>query len=271
MNVTCFSFTPPLPGHAAWAASPNCRGTYDIVTLCLSTITICIWTSIHWDIPLKRLSAELDGKRWWTRWTTITCRFFKQRGPLVIIAIFFPALLLFRAVNQLFEAWRMVNPRAGYIDNWSIRQVMRSLKRQCRSALDTISTVIFKSYHLKEVRNDRILLCLIAHSAHNNHSGFQRKASGSEKAKDSDIEAQQYVDPQVSYFLLLRCPVLAELTHDGCQEKTLVQKEDDHADAEHSYGRQVSYWFTLNRSYIYGKSDIAIFRRNSQARSKAML
>ncbi|KLO06921.1 hypothetical protein SCHPADRAFT_672859 [Schizopora paradoxa] len=51
MNVTCFTFPSTLPGQATWAPNPTCRGTSNIITLCLSTTIICIWSSIHKDIP----------------------------------------------------------------------------------------------------------------------------------------------------------------------------------------------------------------------------
>ncbi|KLO15475.1 hypothetical protein SCHPADRAFT_263139 [Schizopora paradoxa] len=161
ISSSCFPFTPPLAGHAAWAPNPICRGTFEIISLCLSTVVICVWSSIHWDIPLQvsphtlpntllpladrhapKLSRAMIAKarlqewcrnylkvwsqdclkHWlkawhaflkqcrWDFWQFITLshRFLIRHGPMVLVAIFFPALLLFRAINQLISAFKLV-------------------------------------------------------------------------------------------------------------------------------------------------------------------
>ncbi len=91
MNTTCFTFSSPSKGHAAWAPDPSCRGTFGIISLCLSTTTICIWSSIHWNIPLERLDAGLTLISGWSFWDmvgrlrrllTITSRSFSRAHSL---------------------------------------------------------------------------------------------------------------------------------------------------------------------------------------------
>ncbi|KLO11913.1 hypothetical protein SCHPADRAFT_891194 [Schizopora paradoxa] len=119
MNVTCFAFTPPLPGRAAWAANPTCRGTFDIITLCLSTTIICIWSSIHNDIPAAQPPPKASGRDvhsntrigcinvvlnaamcWFRQTISGVLRMLRNKGPTVIVAFFCPALLLMRAIDQ---------------------------------------------------------------------------------------------------------------------------------------------------------------------------
>ncbi len=104
MNTTCFTFFSTRTGHAAWAPSPSCRGTFEIISLCLSTTVICIWSSVHKDIPLKRLSMF---------------RSFLRDAPFVLVAIFCPELLLYFAINQYLCA-RKVFKTASALQSFSV-------------------------------------------------------------------------------------------------------------------------------------------------------
>lgn len=50
-----------------WVEGPKVRGTLEIFNLCLSTLIICIWNSLHPDIPLQRPSSlrRLFCSIWW--------------------------------------------------------------------------------------------------------------------------------------------------------------------------------------------------------------
>ncbi len=98
MSTVCFPMGSNLlpTGHPSWEPprpGPPHRGTFAIISLCLSTTIICVWSSFHRDIPLTRLSV------------------FRSRlrdARLVLVALFFPELLLFFAINQFFCARRVV-------------------------------------------------------------------------------------------------------------------------------------------------------------------
>jgi len=50
-----------------WVEGPKVRGTLEIFNLCLSTLIICIWNSLHPDMPLQRYSSRrrLFCNIWW--------------------------------------------------------------------------------------------------------------------------------------------------------------------------------------------------------------
>ena len=98
MVETCFTFPPRVPKHATWVADPSCRGTFGIVSLCLSTLLICIWSSIHRDIPLQRLSGF---------------RSLLRDTPLILVALFAPEFMTFFAIKQRVDAWRVVQFATG--------------------------------------------------------------------------------------------------------------------------------------------------------------
>ena len=125
MNVTCFAFPPTHPGRATWAANPTCRGTFEIITLCLSTTIICIWSSIHNDIPVTRppqpsdkdsdsdgliecIRRAANGAMCWLRQRLSDfLRILRNTGPTVVVAFFCPALLLLRAIDQYSSARKL--------------------------------------------------------------------------------------------------------------------------------------------------------------------
>lgn len=37
--------------YVAWYSPPNERGTWDILTSCILTMSLCIWTALHLNIP----------------------------------------------------------------------------------------------------------------------------------------------------------------------------------------------------------------------------
>jgi len=72
-----------------WKAEPTQRGTFGIILLCLSTLIICVWDTIHFNIPIRRYTA--------------TRRFFHQVFWM-IVALLAPELLLFMAINERVSA-----------------------------------------------------------------------------------------------------------------------------------------------------------------------
>lgn len=72
-----------------WIAQPDFRGTFGILSLCISTLIICVWNAIHLDIPMHRFST--------------TRKLFVSLAWM-IVAIFGPELLLFIAFNQRLAA-----------------------------------------------------------------------------------------------------------------------------------------------------------------------
>lgn len=37
-----------------WKPSPNTRGTSDILTTCIITMLLCVWTAVHLNVPPPR-------------------------------------------------------------------------------------------------------------------------------------------------------------------------------------------------------------------------
>src|SRR5258706_10964314 len=87
-NPTTNATVPSNPPYL-WMGESNQRGTLGIISFCLSTLIICIWSTLHFNIPRKRYTA--------------TRRFFVQVSWM-FIALLAPELLLFLAINERISA-----------------------------------------------------------------------------------------------------------------------------------------------------------------------
>src|SRR5271154_2319138 len=72
----------------SYVAGPSGRGTVGLLTQCVVTLLLCVWTAIH-------LNIDSSGK-WWKRYV-------KKIG-WALTAMFAPELVLWRAWSQLVVA-----------------------------------------------------------------------------------------------------------------------------------------------------------------------
>ena len=87
-NPATNTITPINPPYK-WMGEPKQRGTFGIISLCFSTLIICIWSTVHFNIPVKRY--------------TVTRRCFTQVSWM-FIALLAPELLLYLAINERITA-----------------------------------------------------------------------------------------------------------------------------------------------------------------------
>jgi len=52
-NPTNNTTTPHMP-EFLWVEEPSFRGSSGILTFCVSTLIICVWSALHFDIPQRR-------------------------------------------------------------------------------------------------------------------------------------------------------------------------------------------------------------------------
>ncbi|GJE96390.1 hypothetical protein PsYK624_125860 [Phanerochaete sordida] len=71
----------------SWRPDPTFRGTWGIVSTCLSTLVICVWNAIHFNVPHR------DRK-----WS------FVHKLPWLFVALFAPDAVIILAGDQLDDA-----------------------------------------------------------------------------------------------------------------------------------------------------------------------
>ena len=77
-----------------WASSPGVRGTSDVLWSCLLTLTSCVYTAIHLNVP-----PAYEGK-WQRLW---------RKLKWVVEILFMPECILYCALEQFLAARQLVN------------------------------------------------------------------------------------------------------------------------------------------------------------------
>jgi hypothetical protein len=72
-----------------WYSAPNFRGTWDIIVSCVLTLTICVWSALHLNVPTEGSTLRQRNLRR-TRW--------------ILLGIFAPELVVSTAFAQYLTA-----------------------------------------------------------------------------------------------------------------------------------------------------------------------
>jgi hypothetical protein len=76
-----------------WVSNPSTRGTSDILWSCLATLTLCVYTAIHLNVP-----PPAEG-----HWA-----FYLRKTRWVAMAVFAPEIVLYTAFRQWYEARTLI-------------------------------------------------------------------------------------------------------------------------------------------------------------------
>ncbi|KAF2142451.1 uncharacterized protein K452DRAFT_270118 [Aplosporella prunicola CBS 121167] len=83
-NVLETIFGSQANGTTSWQPEPTTRGTFSILSTCLVTLSLCVWTAVHLNIPAY---GQVDRQKWRKlRWLTFT--------------LFAPELVILTAYHQ---------------------------------------------------------------------------------------------------------------------------------------------------------------------------
>ena len=89
MGDSAANTTSPTNPPYSWVGEPNQRTSFGILSFCFSTLIICVWSTVHFNVPRRR--------------QTNTLRFILQVAWM-LIALLAPEVLLYFAVNERFDA-----------------------------------------------------------------------------------------------------------------------------------------------------------------------
>ncbi|KZW01081.1 hypothetical protein EXIGLDRAFT_719474 [Exidia glandulosa HHB12029] len=107
----------------SWKESCDTRGTFDIISLCTSTLAICVWSSLHTDIPLH---------------PTLYNVYVKRVGWL-LVGLFMPEMLVLSAFGQFICArwvvaqsrkYRPAQPGLRVTETWWTRVIPYFARRR---------------------------------------------------------------------------------------------------------------------------------------------
>lgn len=84
----------------SWRSSDRTtRGTYDIISLCLATLFICVWSAVHVSIPPN---------------PRVQWRITFHRIVWMLIGLFLPEVLVLKATKELIQAWQITKTARAY-------------------------------------------------------------------------------------------------------------------------------------------------------------
>ena len=93
MEISATNSTTPGNPTYLWIGEPKQRGTFGIISICISTLIIWVWRTVHFNVPTKRLPRS--GR-------------FLTQVLWMIIALLAPEYLLYLAINQWTDVAHLV-------------------------------------------------------------------------------------------------------------------------------------------------------------------
>ena len=114
-----------------WMGEPDQRGTFGIISFCSTTLIICTWSTLHFNIPIRR---------------NTTIHRFVLQVTWMVLALLAPEFLLFLAINERTNAGVLVKKAMEFhpdlakpgipsrMYNWiSGRAESKGVSAQCQS------------------------------------------------------------------------------------------------------------------------------------------
>ena len=100
MENSAINATTPENPPFLWVEGPKQRNTFGILSFCFSTMIICIWSTLHFDIPITRHSRPYRSL---------------LRVSWMLPALLAPEALLFAAIHQRIDAGSVAKKAIQYL------------------------------------------------------------------------------------------------------------------------------------------------------------
>ncbi|RSM09198.1 hypothetical protein CEP52_004258 [Fusarium oligoseptatum] len=99
--------------NATWEPEPTQRGTFSILSICLITLSLCVWTAVHLNIPSREERSQNEppgasSEKWSRKRFRWAAQTFRKAGWM-ILGILAPELVLFTALQQFWDATALRN------------------------------------------------------------------------------------------------------------------------------------------------------------------
>jgi hypothetical protein len=79
--------------YQGWHSEPRGRGTWGILSTCLLTLGLCVWTALHLNIPKKKGTGIIEY-----------LRFLRSKLLWVLVGFFAPEVMVYMAWGQWLNA-----------------------------------------------------------------------------------------------------------------------------------------------------------------------
>jgi hypothetical protein len=69
-----------------WRPGPKMRGSYDILSICVVTISLCVWSALHVNIPAYGVPTAFINKLCWMACGLLAPEIVRyHNGPLEVV------------------------------------------------------------------------------------------------------------------------------------------------------------------------------------------
>ena len=110
-------------GTTAWVSEPNRRGTWSILSSCIITISLCVWTAVHLNIP----EHQKTRKQLW------------RKVKWLALGLLAPEIVAYVAWHQRKEAEKILNHVRKHAGHAPSRSRLRHIASACFSALTCLA------------------------------------------------------------------------------------------------------------------------------------
>jgi hypothetical protein len=88
--------------YTHWQSEPNTRGTFRLLISCLITLTLCVWTAVHLNVPVRK---PVERSR--RRGRRLRSNYWLRRARWVFLGLVAPELVVYTAWRQWSSARAM--------------------------------------------------------------------------------------------------------------------------------------------------------------------
>lgn len=99
-----------------WVASPTVRGSWDLLSSCIITISLCAWTALHLNVPEHGTASR--QWLWKTKW--------------LVLGLVAPEMVVYAAWRQRREATRLLQDVRKYLGQPEPLSTFRRIRERCR-------------------------------------------------------------------------------------------------------------------------------------------
>src|SRR5271154_5593087 len=111
------------PSSPGYVAGPVGRGTIGLITTCVITLSLCLWTAVHMNVPGREIRESYSRR-------------FAQKLSWALLAVFAPEVVVWRAFDQFIEALNL----GVAINEWLYEYKAEKHRRQPRKDGAAITT-----------------------------------------------------------------------------------------------------------------------------------
>ena len=120
---------------ASWRPEPKYRGTYSILSSCLVTMALCVWSAVHLNLPG---ASEHSAPFWRSK------QLWRKIG-WVFMGLFAPEFVAWTAFEQHGQAITLTRDVKSWLGQPQSESFLRRLRRKINHSIHTVSILLTRA------------------------------------------------------------------------------------------------------------------------------